>query len=120
MHPLALQWNMVNYPGTTAYTLFKSKDGIAWEVTAANPVFRNYTSATILAYRDNFSDEQKLYYRVKVYDTNENIVDISNTAVVSNPKNDYPLEKSSIPKNIAGACRQYRQKPLADISKSRR
>ena len=77
---------MVNYPGSTAYTLFKSADGVVWEITAANPVFRNYTSSTILAYRDNFSDEQKLYYRVKVYDTNENIVDISNTAVVENPK----------------------------------
>ncbi|MEP6952315.1 MAG: T9SS type A sorting domain-containing protein [Ginsengibacter sp.] len=97
---VTLQWNMVNYPGTTAYTLFKSIDGVVWEITAANPVFRNYTSSTILAYRDNFSDEQKLYYRVKVYDTNENIVDISNTAVVANPKKDYPLEKNPAPGNI--------------------
>jgi hypothetical protein len=96
---VTLQWNMVNYPGSTAYTLFKSPDGVVWEITAANPVFRNYTSSTILAYRDNFSDEQKLYYRVKVYDTNENIVDISNTAIVENPKNYYPLETPSAPKN---------------------
>ena len=96
---VTLQWNMVNYPGTTAYTLFRSADGVVWEIKAANPVFRNYTSSTILAYRDNFSDEQKLYYRVKVYDTNENIVDISNTAVVENPKNYYPVEKPSAPKN---------------------
>jgi Secretion system C-terminal sorting domain len=97
---VTLQWNMVNYPGSTAYTLFKSADGVAWEITAANPVFRNYTSSTILAYRDNFSDEQKLYYRVKVYDTNENIVDISNTAVVENPKNYYPVEKPPVPRKI--------------------
>jgi hypothetical protein len=90
---VTLQWNMVNYPGTTAYTLFKSIDGVVWEIAAANPVFRNYTYSTILAYRDNFSDEQKLYYRVKIYDTNENIVDISNTAVVANPKNNYAIEK---------------------------
>lgn len=96
---VTLQWNMVNYPGSTAYTLFKSIDGVVWEITAANPVFRNYTSSTILAYRDNFADEQKLYYRVKVYDTNENIVDISNTAVVANPKNDYSREKRPITKN---------------------
>jgi len=82
---VTLQWNMINYPGSTAYTLFKSNDGVTWKVSAANPVFRNYTSSTILAYRDNFSDEKKLYYRVKVYDTNANIVDISNTAVVDNP-----------------------------------
>ena len=24
---VSLQWNMVNYPGSTAYTLFKSADG---------------------------------------------------------------------------------------------
>ena len=83
---VTLQWNMVNYPGSTAYTLFKSVDGIVWSPAAANPVFRNYTASTILAYRDNFADEQQLYYRVKVYDTNENIVEISNTAIVNNPK----------------------------------
>jgi len=86
---------MVNYPGNTAYTLFKSIDGVIWGIAAANPVFRNYTSSTILVYRDHFSDEQKLYYRVKVYDTNENIVEISNTAVVDNPKTSYPDEKPS-------------------------
>ena len=83
---VTLQWNMVNYPGSTAYTLFKSDDGVIWTPAAANPVFRNYTASTILAYHDNFADEQQLYYRVKVYDTNENIVEISNTAIVNNPK----------------------------------
>src|SRR6185437_5309664 len=83
---VTLQWNMANYPGSTAYTLFKSFDGVVWSPAAANPVFRNYTASTILAYRDNFTDEQHLYYRVKVYDTNENIVEISNTAIVNNPK----------------------------------
>jgi hypothetical protein len=96
---VTLQWNMVNYPGTTAYTLFKSEDGVVWIITAANPVFRNYTSSTILAYRDNFSNEQKLYYRVKVYDANENIVAISNTAVVENPKKYSPANRSSMPKS---------------------
>ena len=90
---VTLQWNMVNYPGSTAYILFKSMDGVAWETAGANPVFRNYTASTILAYRDNFSGEQQLYYRVKVYDTNENIVEISNTAVVANPKTGHSTEK---------------------------
>jgi hypothetical protein len=88
-----LQWNMVNYPGNTAYILFKSIDGVVWETSASNPVLRNYTSSTILAYHDNFSDEQKLYYKVKVYDASENIVAISNTAIVDNPKNSYATEK---------------------------
>lgn len=89
-----LQWNMVNYPGTTAYILFRSADGVIWETAAANPVFRNYTSSTILAYKDHFSNEQKLYYRVKVYDINENIVEISNTAIVANPTVSYSSKKT--------------------------
>ncbi len=99
---VTLEWNMVNYPGTTAYTLFKSIDGVEWVVAAANPVFRNYTAATILAYRDKFSDEQKLYYRVKVYDPNENIVDVSNTVTVANPQTNYhPQSNSANKKNFA-------------------
>lgn len=90
---VTLQWNMVSYPGMTAYILFKSLDGVVWKTAAANPVFRNYTASTILAYRDNFSNEQKLYYRVKVYDTNENIVEISNTAIVENPNTSYSPKK---------------------------
>ena len=97
---ITLQWNMADYPGTTTYTLFKSMDGVVWEITAANPAGRNYTSSTILAYKDNFSDEQKLYYRVKVYDASENIVDMSNTAVVENPKNISPVENIPAGKNL--------------------
>lgn len=92
---VSLQWNMVNYPGSTAYTLFKSIDGVVWLPAAANPVFRNYTASTILAYKDKFSDEQQLYYRVKVYDTNENIVEISNTTIVSNPTTNHTSERPS-------------------------
>lgn len=82
---VTLRWNMVDYPGSTAYILYKSADGMTWEPAAANPVFRDYTAATILAYRDHFTDENQLYYRVKVYDQNENIVEISNTTKVTNP-----------------------------------
>ena len=78
-------------------------------------VFRNYTSSTILAYRDNFSDEQKLYYRVKVYDTNENIVDISNTAVVENPKNYSPVEKPSAPKSTTTRALQNNNRNVWQI-----
>ncbi|HEY5407984.1 MAG TPA: T9SS type A sorting domain-containing protein [Ginsengibacter sp.] len=119
-----LQWNMVNYPGNTAYTLFKSTDGVIWMPAAANPVFRNYTAATVLAYRDNFSDEQQLYYRVKVYDTNENIVEISNTAMVNNPitsrTNGRPLAKrnTTVEKPVTGTSSNAWQivpNPVQDI-----
>lgn len=88
-----IRWNMVNYPGNTAYTLFKSEDGVIWIVAAANSVFRNYTAATLLAYQDKFSDEKQLYYKVKVYDENKNIIEVSNTAVVDNPITNYRSQK---------------------------
>lgn len=90
---------MVNYPGMTTYILFKSKDGVDWEIAAANPVYRKYTTSTMLAYRDNFSGEQKIFYRVKIYDTNKNIVEISNTAVVANPVTSYTSKKPSAKRN---------------------
>ncbi len=82
---VTLRWNMVNYPGSTAYILYKSADGVVWEPAAANPVFRDYNAATILAYRDHFADENQLFYRVKVYDHNQNIIEMSNTTEVQNP-----------------------------------
>ncbi len=82
---VTLRWNMVDYPGSTAYILYKSADGVVWEPAAANPVFRSYNAATVLAYRDHFTDEGQLYYRVKVYDENQNIVEMSNTTEVQNP-----------------------------------
>ena len=96
---VTLQWNMVNYPGMTTYILFKSNDGVVWETAAANPVLRKYTASTTLAYRDNFSDEQKIFYRVKIYDSNNNIVDISNTAVVANPVTSYSSKKTLAKRN---------------------
>ena len=105
-----LRWNMVNYPVSTAYTLFESADGLIWTVAAANPVFRNYTASTILAYTDEFSDENKLYYRVKVYDRNENIVEISNTAIVNNPVSGY---HSSIKKQPVHAKDYAEEKPVS-------
>jgi hypothetical protein len=88
-----VRWNMVNYPGNTAYTLFKSEDGVVWVIAATNPIFRNYTAATLLAYRDKFFAEKQLYYKVKVYDENKNIVEVSNTAVVNNPVTNYHPDK---------------------------
>ncbi len=92
---VTLQWNMLDYAGNTGYTLFKSSDGIIWQPAAANHVYRTYTSATILAYTDKFTGEQKLFYKVKVYDENENIVAISNTEEVANPERNYTIKKSS-------------------------
>ena len=78
---VSLQWNMVNYPSPTAYILLKSSDGIVWNVAAANPVYRNYKASTILVYSDRIAGSRKLYYRVRVYDVNDNTVAISNTAI---------------------------------------
>jgi hypothetical protein len=100
-----LRWNMVNYPGNTAYSLFKSEDGVIWITAAANPVFRNYTASTLLAFRDKFSDEKQLYYKVKVYDENENIIEVSNTEIVNNPVTNYrkPVSNHNIDKALKGS-----------------
>lgn len=90
---VSLRWNMTTYYGTTAYVLLKSADGVNWQVAAANPVFRNYTSSTILAYNDNFKNEQKIFYRVRIYDTDNKTVALSNTATVANPRASVPEEK---------------------------
>ena len=90
-----LQWNMLDYAGNTGYTLFKSEDGIVWLPAAANHIYRSYTSSTLLAYGDKFKGEKKLFYKVKVYDENENIIAISNTEEVTNPENTYASHKSS-------------------------
>ncbi len=84
-----IRWNMVNYSSVTAYLLMRSIDGVVWQVVAANPVFRNYTSSTILAYSDKVNDRQKLFYRVRVYDRHDNTVAISNTAIAQIPKSVY-------------------------------
>ena len=78
---VSLQWNMVNYAALTAYVLLKSMDGVVWQVAAANPVYRNYTSSSILVYRDQVNNEEKLFYKVRVYDAHDNTVALSNTAV---------------------------------------
>jgi hypothetical protein len=110
---VTLRWNMINYPGNTAYTLFRSEDGIVWTIAAANPVFRKYVSSSILEFKDDFSNEEKFYYRVKVYDTNENIVEISNTAVVDNPKNLRSEEEQSKTKRF-----ENRKDPSGGVKKS--
>ena len=81
--------------------LLKSADGVNWQIAAANPVFRNYTSSTVLAYNDNFKNEQKLFYRVRIYDTDDKTVALSNTAAVANPKA-VVLEENPRPATIPG------------------
>ncbi|MEO6290577.1 MAG: T9SS type A sorting domain-containing protein [Ginsengibacter sp.] len=85
---VSIRWNMVNYSSVTAYLLMRSTDGVVWQVVAANPVFRIYTSSTILAYSDKIIDRGKLYYRVRVYDRHDTVA-ISNTAIVQIPKSVY-------------------------------
>lgn len=83
---LTLEWNMTNYPGLTTYALFESPDGFNWTIAAANPAERRYTAMTVMEYQKKFGNERQLYFKVKVYDPNENIIAISNTALVVNPE----------------------------------
>ena len=92
---VSLRWNMVNYSSTTAYVLLKSTDGVVWESAAANPVFRNYNSSTILAYRDHFWEVRKYFYRVKVYNIDYKTIALSNIAVAEIPVKITPTVKSN-------------------------
>lgn len=92
---VSLQWNMVNYSSSTAYMLLKSTDGVVWQSAAANPVFRDYNSSTILAYRDHFYEPRKYFYRVKVYNRNYQTVALSNIAIAEIPKKMNPLIKTN-------------------------
>ncbi|MEO6219842.1 MAG: T9SS type A sorting domain-containing protein [Ginsengibacter sp.] len=94
---VSLQWNMVNHSSVTAYLLLRSIDGVVWQIAAANPVFRNYTSVTILAYSDKVTQNHKLFYRVRVYDSEDNTVGISNTAIAEIPKAMYNAPARSRP-----------------------
>ncbi len=94
---VSLQWNMVNYASVTAYVLMKSIDGVVWQVSAANPVYRNYTSSSILAYRDEVNNEEKLFYKVRVYDEHDNTVALSNTAIAEIHKAIYSGSGNSQP-----------------------
>ncbi len=86
---ILLQWNMVNFATVTAYVLLKSNDGVVWQIAAANPAYRNYSSSSILIYKDEIINEEKLYYKVRVYDVHDNTVAMSNTAIAQIHKTIY-------------------------------
>ena len=120
---VSLQWNMVNYASVTAYVLLKSIDGVVWQVAAANPVYRRYTSSTILAFKDQVADAEKLFYKVRVYDTHDNTVALSNTAVAQIQKaiyhgssNKQPITKpNAITSGTTSKAWQLYPNPVTDI-----
>ena len=119
---VSLRWNMVNYSSVSAYILLKSIDGVVWLVAAANPVYRNYNSSTILAYNDKVTERRKLFYRVRIYDINDNTIAISNTAIAEIPKAVYSVPDrpgASMPTNSSrkaiAASWQIFPNPVYDI-----
>ena len=119
---VSLRWNMVNYSSVSAYILLKSVDGVVWQVAAANPVYRNYSSSTILAYNDKVTERRKLFYRVRIYDVHDNTVAISNTAIAEIPKTVYSVQDRrvastpTIPSGpLKGASWQIFPNPVHDI-----
>ncbi len=119
---VSLRWNMVNYSSVSAYILLKSIDGVVWQVAAANPVYRNYNSSTILAYNDKVTERRKLFYRVRIYDVHDNTVAISNTAIAEIPKTVYSvperqvaLTKPNSSRPVNGASWQIYPNPVHDI-----
>ncbi len=119
---VSLRWNMVNYSSVSAYILLKSSDGVVWQVAAANPVYRNYSSSTILAYNDKVTERRKLFYRVRIYDVHDNTVAISNTAIAEIPKTVYSVPERQVAlttpnssRPVNGASWQIYPNPVHDI-----
>ena len=119
---ISLRWNMANHSLGTAYLLLRSVDGIVWQIAAANPVYRNYSSSTILAYNDKVTERRKLFYRVRIYDVHDNTVAISNTAIAEIPKAVYSvperqvaLTKPNSSRPVNGASWQIYPNPVHDI-----
>ncbi|MEO7961572.1 MAG: T9SS type A sorting domain-containing protein [Ginsengibacter sp.] len=83
---VSLRWNMINHKSQTAYLLLRSVDGVIWEVAAANPVFRSYTSSTILAFIDRVNYQSAIMYKVRVYDGSDKTIALSNIATVHIPR----------------------------------
>ena len=96
---------MVDHYSKTAYVLLKSFDGVVWQAAAANSVFRNYTSGTTMLYNDRVNSNSKIHYQVKVYDTQDEVIALSNRVVTELPKTVYKStdgsEKKSATVNIA-------------------
>lgn len=88
---IALRWNMADHYQKTAYVLLKSFDGVVWQAAAANPVFRNYTSGTIMIYNDTVNSNSKIQYQVKIYDPHDKVIALSNRIVTELPKAVYHL-----------------------------
>ncbi len=119
---ISLRWNMVNHSLGTAYLLLRSIDGIVWQIAAANPVYRNYTSSTILAFLDDTKGQQKLYYKVRVYDTYDITVALSNTAVATistpvytAPASTKPAVTSKKSNPVNGRAWQLYPNPVHDV-----
>lgn len=121
---VSLQWNMVDYRSATAYVLLKSIDGVVWLIAAANPVYRNYASSSILAYRDEVTNEEKLFYKVRVYDAHDNTVALSNTAIAeihkaiyrgSGNKQASPITSESNASNPVSKAWQLYPNPVTDV-----
>lgn len=119
---VSLRWNMVNYSSVTAYILLRSNDGVVWQIAAANPVYRNYNSSTILAYKDKVTERRKLFYRVRIYDVHDNTLAISNTAIAEIPKAVYnaPDRAAAVPptnssRPVNGSSWQIFPNPVRDI-----
>lgn len=76
---IALRWNMADHYQQTAYVLLKSFDGVVWEIAAANPIFRNYSSNIGMLFNDEAEAGVRVRYKVKIYDPEDHVVAMSNT-----------------------------------------
>ena len=79
-----LYWNMINSAGKTTYILSKSDDKKNWSQIVTDKIFKEYTVEDTFDYADKINSDKEYYYRLKIINTNQEIVTYSNIIAVNN------------------------------------
>lgn len=96
-----LNWNMVKNFEKTGYLLLKSNDGIEWSEVAKDKKLRQYTEEDIYFFIDKNASGNRLYYRLKIFDTYNRTIQLSPVVVVyittvAAIKNNFPEKNKTV------------------------
>ena len=105
-----LNWNMVKNFEKTGYLLLKSNDGIEWSEVAKDKKLRQYTEEDIYFFIDKNASGNRLYYRLKIFDTYNRTIQLSPVVVVyittvAAIKNNFPEKNKTVITQPANSSR---------------
>ena len=106
---IRLNWNMIANPLRTGYLLLKSTNGIEWTEAAKDRMLRNYTQDDIYNYADRNVQGGKIYYRLKIFDVNNNTIALSPIVTVNNGDNPTVKTVKNQPTESIGSGRKVPQ-----------